>query len=144
MSKETERESTPSIAEGIRVLVYGSLRKGLGNHFYVAEAEYLGDYIIPASEGYRMVSLGYFPGIIESGPIKATDIVAECYRVSAEQFDALDALEGHPTFYTRVQVESPWKKAWIYTLPEVDYQDSESVPDGDWVAAVNGAASLEA
>ena len=70
------------------VFVYGTLKKGFGNHRLLAEAEYVG----PACVKGHLISLGGFPGLIYN-PHEVTQ--GEVYRVtSATQWERLDRLEG--------------------------------------------------
>ncbi len=105
----------------IRVFVYGTLKEGHGNHEYLLagnpEVKKLGRCYI--SGDYRMYSNGAFPMVTRgSDPARVTHIVGEVYEVGEDTLDALDALEGHPDWYCREKVETPWKKAWVYLMPE--------------------------
>lgn len=73
------------------VAVYGTLRKGYGNHAILAEGkcEFLGQDTI---SGYDMYTNGGFPMIVEG----TRDIVIEKYRVTDETtMRRLDRLEGY-------------------------------------------------
>jgi gamma-glutamylcyclotransferase (GGCT)/AIG2-like uncharacterized protein YtfP len=66
-----------------------------------------------------------------SNPDRNAHIVGEVYEVDEDTLDALDALEGHPDWYCREKVETPWKKAWVYLMPEDGRYPSEAeVPSG--------------
>ena len=92
------------------VFVYGSLKKGFGNNYHLQEnAEYLGDFVTEPI--FTMYSLGGFPAIREKG---RTPITGEVYRVGS--LSSLDRLEGHPTFYKRQEISTPYGKAWVYIL----------------------------
>lgn len=104
-----------------RVFVYGTLKAGHGNHgYYLADndgADYLGRCYIRGD--YRMYSNGAFPMVVEGSDPKADlPIVGEVYSVDETTLHGLDALEGHPDWYCRKKVETPWKKAWIYIMPD--------------------------
>lgn len=120
----------------IRVFVYGTLKEGHGNHAWYlagnAGAEKLGRCYI--SGDYRMYSNGAFP-IVTKGddPSRVSHIVGEVYSVDEDTLDALDALEGHPEWYCREKVETPWKKAWVYLMPHSDrYPEEGRVASGCW------------
>jgi gamma-glutamylcyclotransferase (GGCT)/AIG2-like uncharacterized protein YtfP len=108
------------------VAVYGSLRKTLGNHYLLSEAQYLGT---TTTTGFTMFSLGGFPYILPSN--NETPIVIEVYKVTSEEFDRLDRLEGYPRFYDRKVISTEFGDAWIYFIDE--HKDVPEVPHGDWL-----------
>lgn len=116
-----------------RVAVYGSLREGLGNHGCLSDygAVKLGEHVL--EEGYRMVSLGGFPAVLEAAQDEQTNIHIEVYQVDDQCLAILDSLEGHPDWYERQKVATPWKNAWMYVMPEDGYGEHLSVPNGDWL-----------
>jgi gamma-glutamylcyclotransferase (GGCT)/AIG2-like uncharacterized protein YtfP len=130
-----KKEADNSIHQGIRVAVYGSLREGLGNHVCLTEygAEKLGVHVLEETEGYRMVSLGGFPAVLPADDALQTPITIEVYRVNDQCLQILDSLEGHPDWYRRERVETPWKKAWMYVMQDSDYADHNPVDSGDWL-----------
>lgn len=94
------------------VFVYGSLKKGFGNHRFLSDQEMLGKGYV---EGFEMYSLGRFPGIKEG----QGRVVGELYRVDEDTFRALDRLEGHPVMYQRqlnlvTTDEGDKVEAWVY------------------------------
>lgn len=103
-----------------RVFVYGTLKQGFGNHeYYLGNNEavkYLGRCYITGD--FRMYSNGAFP-IVTAGsdPDRRAHIVGEVYEIDEYTLDALDALEGHPEWYQRIKVDTPFRKAWVYTMP---------------------------
>ncbi len=116
---------------GCRVLVYGSLKAGHGNHPLLHGSTFLGRMALPGP--YVMLDLGFYPGVVRKQGGDTATISAEVYQVSEETLYALDCLEGHPTYYKREKVETPWKKAWCYFLPESYLtKDIEVVEDGVW------------
>lgn len=102
----------------IRVFVYGTLKNGHGNHRLLARSgsKYLGRCFIEGR--YKMLSLGGFPGIVSSGQVPMNRVVGEVYQVDEDTLQSLDWLEGHPKFYERRKVPTPFKNAWCYFLPE--------------------------
>jgi gamma-glutamylcyclotransferase (GGCT)/AIG2-like uncharacterized protein YtfP len=59
-------------------------------------------------------------------------IAGEVYRVDSETLDALDVLEGHPDWYKREQVNTPWKWAWLYFMPESYAESAPEIESGCW------------
>jgi len=106
--------------------VYGTLRKGYGNHRLLESSEFLGNAKLRGT----MYSLGPFPAISVHGN---TDLHLELYQVDAPTLRNLDGLEGHPHFYQRQKVETSGGPAWVYTM---DHDDTLSlhkvVTSGDW------------
>lgn len=128
-------DKAEELAKGIRVFVYGTLKEGHYNHILLSEGKgtrFLGRCYIEGS--YRMVDMGSFPGVLQVTPdaLDPCRIYGEVYRVDEETLYALDMLEGHPSFYRREKVETPWKKAWMYFLPS-NYERTKTVVDtGVW------------
>jgi gamma-glutamylcyclotransferase (GGCT)/AIG2-like uncharacterized protein YtfP len=114
----------------VRVFVYGSLRKGFGNHGrFLGAARFVGEARTPAE--YTMGSLGGFPGVCKGG---LTPIAGEIYELTAEaQLEWLDRLEGHPRFYCRELIAiDGGARAWIYLLPDGHVRELPRVESGDW------------
>lgn len=104
---------------GIRVFVYGSLKKGLGNHSVLESALLLGRCKIQGK--FQMLDLRYYPGLVFNPQAeKDSAVLGEVYKITKEQLDVLDMIEGHPDYYCRTKVITPWKGAWCYMLPQ-DY-----------------------
>src|SRR5262249_46638083 len=79
-----------------RVLVYGSLLRGEGNHHVLARARFV--RAATTSAAFELYDLGYFPGLVAGG---VTAVKGEVYDVDPETLERLDRLEGHPSFYRR-------------------------------------------
>lgn len=112
----------------VLVAVYGSLRKGMGNHGLLDrnDAQLLSTEVI---SGFEMYSLGGFPYI---KPASEGDITIEVYAVPITAMKALDMLEGYPSFYNRKLVDTTKGQAWIYYID--DYGTGYGrVTSGDWV-----------
>lgn len=132
VADKTDRQKTA----GIRLAVYGTLRNSFHNHYLLEGADYLGTHTLPETAGFRMVSLGGFPAVSET-TLKGTPIVVEVYRLRDKtQLDACDALEGHPNWYKRSKIHTPWKSAWMYLLPTSLTLSKDPVASGDWVEHV--------
>lgn len=126
MSKESNDNGT------IRVMVYGTLKRGHGNHRALEGAEFLGREVIHGD--FTMLDMGWYPGVVRA---KVGDsegrVVGEVYRVNEDHLFTMDLIEGHPTFYERIRVKTRWKNTWLYTLP-ADYAKSRPtiIADGLW------------
>ena len=84
------------------VAVYGSLKKGFGNHRLLAHIEANTKDVV---QGFDMYSLGGFPGIKKG----EGSIAVELYEVDDTTLSRLDSLEGYRkgadnTFYDRLTV----------------------------------------
>lgn len=127
-----ERQLSKSQDGGALYAVYGTLRRGFGNHRHYLDnedCEYLGQQHI--GPGFKMVSLGGFPGVIPDA--NAGEVVIEVFRVNSKDRErALDGLEGYPRFYGKIIVDTKWGKANMYTLDEARYGGYNPVPNGDW------------
>lgn len=120
----------------MKVFVYGTLRQGQPNHSLLEEGG--ARFISPAKtwDGYTMIHLGGFPGVVAAGPYI---IKGELYEVPETTVaNVLDPLEGHPTFYRRrridtIDVDGNDVVAETYLLSrdwlDMDYRIIES---GDW------------
>ena len=96
------------------VFVYGTLKKGFGNHHVLQGAEFVGEATLPDG---KMLHLGAFPGLIPGN----TRIFGEVYRTTPHILQRLDRLEGHPSFYMRSIQEvfldsNHVAPAWCYFL----------------------------
>lgn len=115
------------------IAVYGSLRKGLGNHRIIESdtTEYLGEF--DSEPIYSMYTLGGFPGLHENGN---TSIKLEVYSVDDEVAQSVDWLEGYSpdrpaTFYDKKSIETPWGAGSIYIYMG-NPGEEQLVESGDW------------
>ena len=113
-----------------KVFVYGSLRKGHGNHRLLTESDFKGVYVTLGQ--YHMVSLGGFPAVFEDK--KVGHVTGELYEVDDPTLKRLDALEGNGSFYTRKEIpvfsmEDPLQEetVWIYFLTSMSWRDNITV-----------------
>lgn len=117
------------------VFVYGSLRKGFGNHRLLANNS---DFIMRTQtvKRYKAVSFGGFPAVYKAPPLRDEvsefsplqmvailntyrPVVGEIYKVSDSCLEGpLDSLEGHPHWYRRerVQVMNFAEPVWMYIM----------------------------
>lgn len=114
------------------VSVYGSLRRGLGNHRLLENSgvNEIGEFVTEPK--YTLFSLGGFPGIHENG---TTAVKMEVYEVDDDTFKRLDRLEGYDpdneeySMYLRRIINTPFGDAYYYV-----YNGSArgSIEHGDW------------
>ena len=115
------------------VSVYGSLRSGMGNHhYYLSNSNYKGTF--PTEPEYTLHSLSAYPGLKLNGN---TSVVMEVYEVDEDTLKNLNRLEGYrpgetSTFYDRIEIDTPWGKAFTYIYVNKLSKDS-IVESGDWV-----------
>ena len=113
-----------------RVAVYGSLKRGFGNHYLLSNRGlFLGAWLTDAS--YTMYDLGAFPAVLHGGD---TSIVCEVYQIDEPTLEHLDRLEGHPEFYKRELVPTEiWGEVWLYVfVDQADIIKRKVVDDGFW------------
>lgn len=104
-----------------RVMVYGTLKRGNGNHSLLEKSDYLGPAVTEEAK-YTMVDYGFFPAVIPSGEMV---IHGEAYDVSDGVLARLDRLEGHPNFYTRTRVKTNFGEAWMYLIKPETLKDAK-------------------
>lgn len=81
----------------MRILVYGTLKKGYGNHIYLNGAEFIGEKVLP---GYKLYNAG-FP---VAAPSPGDSIIGEEYEIDPEKhLFGLDRLEGNGHMYHRTE-----------------------------------------
>lgn len=119
------------------VAVYGSLRKKQSNYeYHLSNSTYKGTFTTEPE--YTMHSLSYYPGLKLNGN---TSIVMEVYEVDEDALKNLNRLEGYypgekSTFYDRIEIDTPWGKAFTYIYVNPLSKDS-IVESGDWVEFKN-------
>lgn len=150
MNEETIEQTEQATAEaevvdtsGIRVFVYGTLKEGYCNHDALKDggAQLLGKCRIEGE--FALLDLGFYPAVVPDSGAGDRQVYGEVYLVDEDTLHTLDCIEGHPSYYTRFKVETPWKKAWVYMLPE-DYLDKGygRVVDGNWTGGYREAIDI--
>lgn len=111
-----------------KIFVYGTLMAGYGNNRIIQE----GSLITRATlKGLGMWDYGFFPVVSSKAN---SEVVGEVWEIDDDQLQHCDWLEGHPTFYHRVE----WPCEDIETTVQVYIQDRNQVenlpfiPSGDW------------
>ena len=98
------------------VFVYGSLKRGFGNHSIVSDSKFVSKGVT-LEPVYDLVGLGGFPGALRNGE---NAIEGELYLVDRRTFRRLDQLESNGSMYQRevipvVNIETgEIEQAWIY------------------------------
>jgi len=117
--------------------VYGTLRKGCGNHTCLNGAELVKTCRV---SGYKMYSLGGFPACVKSDD--DNDMVqVEVYNITTyDQQRSLDSLEGYcrgesdQLFYDVDIVDADGEAAEMYVFKSSDgFTDEHIIKSGDWV-----------
>lgn len=116
------------------IFVYGSLKRGFGNHHVI---ESFGEeHFTPmgvfetASDQFVMRSLGGFPVIYPDSTREAGTITGELYEVSSKILIDMDILEGHPFFYkrTKIRLKDFHSEVSTYITVDLNYMNSPLVP----------------
>ena len=116
------------------VAVYGTLRKGSGNHRLLEDCKFVGE--AKTNDKFTMYSHGGFPSIAKGGP-KDTNIKVELYEVSNQRTsDSLDMLEGYPGWYDKKKINIDDKEVYIYTMQESIKSNRPVIESGDWIEYV--------
>ena len=114
-----------------RLFVYGTLLSGEANHPLLAGAELVGE--ARTEPAFDLVSLGAFPAMVRGGE---TAIAGEIYEVDAQTLEALDRLEGHPSFYRRLPVRlDDGEEVLTYLLNPGQARGRPRITSGDWRCA---------
>lgn len=96
------------------LFVYGTLRKGQGNHHLLRSSTFLG--LAKTKDCYALYG-GSIPFLSRTESI--SQVTGEVYSVDGAILERLDELEGHPHAYKREQAEVVLENgtevtAWIY------------------------------
>lgn len=85
----------------MKVVVYGTLKKGYGNNRLLCNAKYIQEYVIP---GYKLYDCG-FP---VASPQEDSAVLGELWEISPDDNQTiqwLDRLEAEGRMYNRIEVE---------------------------------------
>ena len=94
-----------------QVFVYGTLKRGQRNAYFLDTAEFLGEFI--TARLFWMYEFDDYPAVCEAGD----DVIhGEVYRVTDAQFAALDELEWYSEFYQRIVIATNFGEAWMYVV----------------------------
>lgn len=121
----------------MKIFVYGTLLRGEGNHRLLSNARRVG--VARTTPSYRMHSLGGFPGVVAGGE---QAILGEVYEVDEQTLDALDRLEGHPSFYARTVIAlEGGERVSTYLLERAQVARCPVIPSGSWLEHRRGTRS---
>ena len=111
-----------------KVFCYGTLKFGFGNNDLLQNSEFVGKAeTLPV---FTMISMGWFPACLPDGD---RIIKGEVYKVDDDVLEDLDRLEGHPSFYKRIMVNTNLGDSWMYVLNRLDYSsNSPVIESGEW------------
>ena len=116
------------------VFVYGTLKRGHGNHHWLAGAPFLGEAVLP---DVVLHDLGPFPMAVPGeGQVRG-----EVYAVDAAGLARLDRLEGYPRLYDRRPLPlADGRRAWVYLGRPHQVRHVADIADGCWQGPAPGAA----
>ena len=110
-----------------RLFVYGTLKKGFHNAFYLEDARFLGEFV--TEPVYSMYDFGGYPAVTEIGK---TAIEGEVYDISEELLTSIDLLEWYPDFFQRVMIGTSFGGALMYVVSEPLCADKIKI-SGSWL-----------
>ena len=118
-----------------KVFVYGTLKKGMGNHRLLEGSGFLGMGETVAQYGMYVLP-GGIPYVKGRSGMKAV-IVGEVYEVDEDALRRIDRLERHPDFYRRRLVpvmlnQEEEIRAWLYFLADED-REGDLFIGGDFI-----------
>jgi gamma-glutamylaminecyclotransferase len=101
------------------LFVYGTLKRGLGNHHLLAGQEFLGE--AETEPRYRVIDLRRYPGLIVD-EANGLAVKGELWNVTATCIEALDDFEEAAGLFVRKPVRIPGRGLvhayfWNCTLP---------------------------
>ena len=104
----------------MKVFVYGTLKKGFGNHALLETAKFIKE---ATTDGQFVMYERWFPYIIpvhyplsDEESRAAGRVVGEVYEINEGHLADLDGLEGEGYFYERVKVEVGEESMYAYQM----------------------------
>ncbi len=112
------------------VFVYGTLLQGEVNHDLLATARFVAE--ARTEPCFELFDLGPFPAMNAGGQ---TAVLGEVYAVDDATLARLDRLEGHPSFYQRMQIRlDGGQEVQTYLMDRARMHGRVLIPSGDWCA----------
>jgi gamma-glutamylcyclotransferase (GGCT)/AIG2-like uncharacterized protein YtfP len=113
------------------VFVYGTLKRGHGNHRLLADNRVIGEAV--SLDRYMMWGQGI--PFIAPDDDDGSPVAGELYEVDADTLAKLDRLEGHPDWYCRelrsFTIAGETCTAWVYLARHHDrHQQQPNDPTG--------------
>ncbi len=110
-----------------QVFVYGTLRKGESNHYYLRRGLLVADGVW--AKGYAMYDQGSYPFAV---PTNGSQIKGEIWQIDKDCLAEIDKLEGvKEGLYMRIFDDD--LQAYIYIKPDTKgLREMPKVEHGDW------------
>lgn len=112
---------------GMKLFVYGSLRRGEPAHHLLAGATFIA--LAQTEPRFTLVDMGDYPALVEGGH---TAVVGEIYDVDESRLADLDAYEEAPDVYTRAALCVEGHQVVTYVLPASLAIGCSAFAGGDW------------
>lgn len=109
------------------VFVYGTLLSSLRNNYLLNDSKFIQEETVG---GLIMHDLGPFPACTVAEP--QYEVKGEVWEIDERTLALLDRLEGYPSFYDRIQINTTIGQAWVYINENA--HDEPVVSSGDWKA----------
>ena len=111
----------------MRLVVYGTLKKGYGNNIWLRNSELINDNFKLVD--FEIRDYGWFPVV---NPKQGAVCYGELWEIDDDTLQGCDSLEGHPDFYTRIEVTQGDETFWLYQMPEYKVEGLPILEDGVW------------
>ena len=110
------------------LFAYGSLRRGERDHEALLGSACRGT--VRTREGYRLVDLGVYAAMIESGH---QSVVGELYEITRETRRRIDVMKEAGILFQRVRVQlEDGSSAEAYVMQEDQVRGRRRLRTGDW------------
>ena len=107
----------------MKVAVYGTLKRGHGNHRVMGDSKFLGTHV--TDPAYTMYSTGGFPIVCTHGD---TAIHVEVFEVEKGNLQRIYSLEGYTgirnhkdNWYNTVEIQTPYGQAEMFVMSETKH-----------------------
>lgn len=116
----------------MKIAVYGTLKKGYGNHSLISGSKFLGE--TKTEKIYDIYDLGPFPGVKRNGSTAVTVEVYEVDNVTAKRVDILEGyIESNPSqgLYDKEVCKTEFGDAEIY-IYNGEPNSENKIENGEW------------